>query len=1025
MSEPNYIVGTNDYDYINGTDGDDVIDGRDGTDFLHGNGGNDILIGGYSNDTLWGEDGNDLLIGGPGNDVLIGGVGDDVYRFDNGFGNDVIDTDWEWEFPGSDTVEFTGLLVSSAFTLTFRDGRLVMSALGNELEISGFRPNPNSSVQQFRFADGVVMSASQVYDWAMLPTAADQELQGWDGDDVIHGGGGRDWLLGGGGGDSLWGDEGDDSLRGGDGNDVLNGGSGDDDISGDSGDDVLIGGSGADYLWGGDGSDTYRFEIGFGADEIDEPASGNPSDLDFIEYGNGIQASDVLLFREADDLLLKLAGNTTDSIRVRDFYAASEPGVEAIDGVKFADGTYWSAAELRQRVLTPNDTAQLMIGTELADMLDGGGGNDTLEGGGGDDELIGGSGHDVLSGGIGNDLLKGGSGNDELDGGNGDDRLMGGTGNDRLSGGAGTNTYVFARGDGVDTISAAGSEGLDVLELGVGLGRAELAFVRQGDAVRIDVIGSADSIVVEDASNGGALSRLRLADGSALEAAQMRELALLEHRGSGVADTLAGGFANDYLLGLDGNDILNGGAGDDLLEGGRGNDTLDGGTGNDTYVFAPEWGQDVILNLDVHADGLDTDRIVFVGGIRAEDVEVSSSGHDLVLRHKATADRVTVSGFFVDAVGQNRQIDEVQFSDGSIWTLADLYQAQQIGTSAAQTMHGGALVDLLDAGGGNDWLYGHDGDDTLVGGAGHDVLVGGRGSDTYRFDLGWGTDIIDNSAAGNTASDIDRIVFGTSVAVQEIRVSSRLDDLVLQHANGDSVTLQNFFGAGNQVQEVVFADGTRWMQSDLLQMQLPGDASDQYLYGTALNDLIQGLDGNDQLYGNAGADTLEGGAGDDVLDGGTGDDILDGGEGNDIFVFTRGSGHDRIISQDPDGAFWDVLQMGTGIAASDVTLSRSGRDLVLTLDGGNDSVTLVDFLPAVEGDWPSALDEIWFADGTVWDAPGIVSALPVQASAQSAEVGQLVAAMATSAADSSRFLQPHADRSEAGAQLFAVHTLLR
>ncbi|WP_271003223.1 calcium-binding protein, partial [Listeria seeligeri] len=116
-------------------------------------------------------------------------------------------------------------------------------------------------------------------------------------------------------------------------------------------------------LSGGDGSDTYRFEIGFGADEIDEPASGNAADLDFIEFGNGIQASSVLLFRETDDLLLKLAGNTTDSIRVRNFYVASEPGVEGIDGVKFADGTYWSAAELRQRVLTPNDTAQLMIGT--------------------------------------------------------------------------------------------------------------------------------------------------------------------------------------------------------------------------------------------------------------------------------------------------------------------------------------------------------------------------------------------------------------------------------------------------------------------------------------------------------------------------------------------------------------------------------------------------------------------------------------------------------------------------------------
>lgn len=1025
MSEPNYIVGTNGYDNINGTDGDDVIDGRDGTDYLYGNGGNDILIGGYSNDTLWGGDGNDLLIGGPGNDTLRGGAGDDVYRFDNGFGHDIIEMDWEWELHGSDAVEFTGLLVSSAFTFTFSGGSLVLSALGNELEIRGFLDGTQYPVQQFRFADGVVMSANEIHALAMLPTAADQELQGTDGDDVIHGGGGNDGLAGGAGNDVLWGDEGNDFLLGGDGNDVLNGGTGDDYLSGDSGDDILIGGSGADNLFGGMGSDTYRFDPGFGADTIDEPAWGSASDLDFIEFGSGIQASDLLLLRDGDDLLLTLADNSTDSIRVRNFYVASAPGVEVIDGVKFADGTNWSAADLRQRVLTPNDTAQLMIGTELADVLDGGGGNDKLEGGGGDDDLSGGSGHDILRGGSGNDLLKGGSGNDDLDGGDGDDRLVGGSGNDRLAGGAGTNTYVFARGDGADTISADGTEGLDVLELGTDLTRADIAFVRQDDALRIDVIGSADSILIENAFNGGALSRLRFADGSVLEAVQMRDLAMLEKRGSGLADTLAGGLANDYLLGLDGNDILNGGAGDDFLEGGRGNDTLDGGIGNDTYVFAPGWGQDVILNLDMHADGLDTDRIVFAGGIRAEDVDVSSSGNDLVLQHKHTADRVTVSGFFVDAVGQDRQIDEVQFSDGSIWTLADLYLAQQIGTSAGQTMHGGALADLLDAGGGNDWLYGHDGDDTLVGGAGHDVLVGGRGSDTYSFDLGWGTDIVDNSAAGDTASDIDRVVFGASVAIGDIRVSSHLDDLVLRHTNGDSITLQNFFGAGSQVQEVMFADGSRWMQSDLMQMQLPGDASDQYLYGTALNDLIQGLDGNDQLYGNAGADTLEGGAGDDVLDGGTGNDILDGGEGNDIFVFTRGSGHDRIISQDPDGAFWDVLQMGTGIATSDVTLSRIGRDVVLTLDSGNDSVTLVDFLPAIEGDWPTALDEIWFADGTVWDAPGIVLALPLQVPARSTEVGQLVDAMAASAAESSRFLQPHARPSQADSQLFAVHTLLQ
>lgn len=205
MSEPNYIVGTNGYDNINGTDGDDIIDGRDGTDYLHGNGGNDILIGGYAADTLWGGDGNDLLIGGPGDDVLYGGAGDDVYRFDNGFGHDVIETEWNLELPGFDTVEFTGLLVSSVFTFAFRNGSLVMNALGNQLEIRSFLGGTDYPVQQFRFADGVVMSASQVHEWAMLPTAADQELQGTEGDDVIHGGGGNDWLVGDGGNDILWG----------------------------------------------------------------------------------------------------------------------------------------------------------------------------------------------------------------------------------------------------------------------------------------------------------------------------------------------------------------------------------------------------------------------------------------------------------------------------------------------------------------------------------------------------------------------------------------------------------------------------------------------------------------------------------------------------------------------------------------------------------------------------------------------------------------------------------------------------
>ncbi|OGA73695.1 MAG: hypothetical protein A2X73_08380 [Burkholderiales bacterium GWE1_65_30] len=42
------------------------------------------------NDTLIGNGGNDTLIGGAGNDTMTGGTGNDIFRFFNGFGQDVI-----------------------------------------------------------------------------------------------------------------------------------------------------------------------------------------------------------------------------------------------------------------------------------------------------------------------------------------------------------------------------------------------------------------------------------------------------------------------------------------------------------------------------------------------------------------------------------------------------------------------------------------------------------------------------------------------------------------------------------------------------------------------------------------------------------------------------------------------------------------------------------------------------------------------------------------------------------------------
>jgi hypothetical protein len=87
------------------------------------------------------------------------------------------------------------------------------------------------------------------------------------------------------------------------------------------------------------------------------------------------------------------------------------------------------------------------------DTLTGNDGNDILIGGTGEDTLIGNAGDDTLMGGNGTDWLLGNAGDDLLYGGNGTDTLRGGLGNDTLTGGNGDDVFVFASGEGTDTIT--------------------------------------------------------------------------------------------------------------------------------------------------------------------------------------------------------------------------------------------------------------------------------------------------------------------------------------------------------------------------------------------------------------------------------------------------------------------------------------------------------------------------------------------------------------------------------------------
>ena len=71
----------------------------------------------------------------------------------------------------------------------------------------------------------------------------------------------------------------------------------------------------------------------------------------------------------------------------------------------------------------------------------------------------------------------------------------GGAGNDTLYGGAGVDTYRFARGDGADTISTAGTTGEDILAFGPGIAPDDLVFTKGSDtAMVLKIKGTTDQI---------------------------------------------------------------------------------------------------------------------------------------------------------------------------------------------------------------------------------------------------------------------------------------------------------------------------------------------------------------------------------------------------------------------------------------------------------------------------------------------------------------------------------------------------
>lgn len=734
--------------------------------------------------------------------------------------------------------------------------------------------------------------------------------------------------------------------------DLLRSGVGNDSIYGQGGNDTLIGGTGNDYLEGDEGNDTYIYTLGDGNDTIGnyDYSAGRVDTLKLER----LNYQDIVFQRQGNDLLVIIKSNN-ETITINSFFG----GVAfRIDQITFADGTTRSMSDLLAQGVVIQGTDE-----------DG-----------------------YLSGDVENDILLGGRGNETLYGWDGNDTLRGGLGNDSLHGGSGNDTYIFALGDGNDTISnydSSGSVNIDVLRF-EGVNPADIRVEKNGYDLVLVIKSNGQTITLQNFyyNLDYRLDQIKFADGTIWSTADILAMEIPTTGTSG-NDTLSGNNGspnwiyglegNDKLYGGDKNDVLNGGTGDDWLEGKAGADTMIGGVGNDTYVIdsltdvitenvgegtdlvrsgisyvLPENIEDLLLTGTSAINGTgnalnntltgNTGANILDGGIGA-DTLIGGNGNDT---------------YIVDNIGD--VVTETSSSGGT-----DLVQASvsyTLGTNVENltltgtdniNATGNTLANKLTGNAGNNILNGGTGADTMAGGLGDDTYVVDNTADVVTEAASAGTDTVLSSITHTLASNVENLTLtgtstinGTGNTLNNVITGNTANNTLSGGTGADTMIggLGNDTYVVDNVGDVIIEnanEGTDLVQSsvsytlsdNLENLTLTGTAISGT--GNALNNTLTGNASNNTLDGCEGADKMIGGAGNDtyIVDN-TGDTITENAnEGTDLVqtrvTYTLGTNLENLTLTGADNI------NGTGNTLSNVLTGNASNNL---LNGGTGADTM-------------------------------------------------------------------------------------
>ncbi|WP_419904319.1 type I secretion C-terminal target domain-containing protein [Kiloniella sp.] len=908
------------------------------------------LVGGTGYDTFFGQGGDDTLEGGVGADTYVWAVGDgfDTIKANNDdAGEDVIqiqgtgfyDLNWTWD----DDHLYVG--VSNDTNYDFND-------VGGSVKIENFRHGSDSVayLEAYLQADntewytGSTTGAVRFYTTSGLigidQGAYTELLIGTSGNDEMRGNGGFfDYIFGQGGDDHLIGSDGTrDELRGGSDNDHLEGMSGNDRLAGEQGTDILDGGDGVDlarYDRNSGGNGAY---VNLSSSTRDGVASNTATDthgdtdtLISIENVRGSNNNDTLIGSDGDNYLRGKDGDDILEGGLGDDLLQGDGGTDtAVFTGNFAD--YTITDDNGDVIVTANN------GTDGEDRLK------DVERLQFDDGLYDAftrlpiTGGQVIVGDANANNLVGGAENDTITANGGDDILTGNGGDDILIGGAGADTYIWAQGDGFDTVKADDDDtGADTILI-QGTGFYDLNWTWDDDHLYVgvaaddnfdfnDVGGNiklenfrhgSDSVAYVEANlqadnaewyTGSTEGTVRLYTTSGLNGVDQGAYTELLIGTSGNDEMRGNGGFFDYIFGQGGDDHLIGTDGTrDELRGGTENDHLEGMSGNDR--LAGEQGNDILDG----GDGVDLARYDRNSGANGAYVNLSSVTRDGVLANTATdthGDTDTLISI-EDVRGSNNN-DTVIGSDGNNYIR---------GKNGDDILEGGAGNDRLHGEGDNDTLRGGEGDDELKGGSGNDIIFTGN-SNYYEGDTviaGSGNDIIDfetgqgyytlyygdlggpvifnlsNSVnATIPAFTIDKGADGADTLFNLDNINSDDgglgvigtggDDTYIGQNNANSWT-QIRLGAGNDTitggvgqERLDYSDALVGVTVDFTSGQTSEDG-----FGTF--DIFSAIE---EVRGSDYADRLTGSEGDERFIGRNGDDIIDGQGGFDTARYDRSS----------------------------------------------------------------------------------------------------------------------------------------